>query len=259
MTKVTGKEVQATEFDTALPAHLQAAVESGQQRGSEDVSSDDLTIPRLQIIQALSPQKKKTNAAYIDGAEEGMAFNTATDFLYKDGLFLVPVYFRKEFLIWTKERTENNGFRGSYPTELIAMEALRELEDGPLCEISDTHQQFCLVVDPETKTAQEIVISMAKSQIKISKRFNTQIRLAGGDRFNMVYKFSVVDDKSDKGEFYNWGFKKVGYVPAWAYKQAEMMYDAVKSGSRDVSREHDEKPKSAPSQDTADTEFPDEM
>lgn len=255
-------EIATTEevFGAALPAHIQAQMDKGSSRGSEDVSTDDLTIPRLQIIQALSPQKKKSNSAYIDGAEEGHVFNTATEELYTNGLFLVPVYFRKEFLIWTKERTDNNGFRGSYPTEALAVQALRDLDDGPLCEISDTHQQFCLIANPATKHCEEVVISMAKSQIKVSKRFNTQIRLAGGDRFNTVYKFNAIDDKSDKGEFYNWGFKKAGYCPEWAYSKAEAMYEAVKSGERDVKMTDDTPKKEntvGPEHD--DTDFPDEM
>lgn len=254
MTKSTKEVAVLNEdgFETALPAHLQNQVTT---RGSEDVSADDLTIPRLQIIQALSPQKKKSNASYIDGAEEGFAFNTATEELYSEGLFLVPVYFRKEFLIWTKERTDANGFRGSYHSELEAAQALANLDDGHLCEVSDTHQQFCLVVNPKTKTAEEIVLSMAKSQIKVSKRLNTQIRISGGDRFSMVYKFTVVDDKTDKGEFYNWGFKKVGYCPEWAFKQAELMYDAVKSGERDVSRTDE----STKSEKPVNDDFPEDM
>ena len=253
------------EFESTLPAHLQQAMESGTSRGSEDVDANDLTIPRIQIIQALSPQKKKTHAKYIDGAEEGFAFNTATDELYKDGLFIVPVYFRKEWLIWTEERTDANGYRGAYGSEAEAVKALKELPDGGDCMIQDTHQQFCLVINPSDQSCQEVVISMARSQIKVSKRLNTQVRLAGGDRFNCVYKFNVVDDKSDSGEFYNWGFKKVGYIPEWAYKQAEAMYDAVKSGERDVSRE---KPDSDDAkgqtyehkEETADNnDFPDEM
>lgn len=252
-------------FESQLPAHLQKAMENGGNRGSEDVDASDLTIPRIQIIQALSPQKKKSHAKYIEGAEEGFAFNTATDELYKEGLYVVPVYFRKEWLIWTKERSaDSNGYRGAYGSELDAVKALKELEDGHDCEISDTHQQFCLIIDPKEKTVQEVVISMAKSQIKVSKRLNTQIRLAGGDRFNNVYQFTVVDDKSDKGEFYNWNFRKVGYIPEWAYKQAEELYDAVKSGERDVSREAKEEPSDGntydqPVEGQEDVDFPDEM
>lgn len=216
-----------------LPAHLQGKMDAG--RGSEDVDANDLTIPRLQIIQALSPQKKKTHAKYIQGAEEGNIFNTATDEVFAGDIYIVPTYFRKEYLIWTQERSaDSNGFRGSYPTELEAVQAMKELEDGHECEIADTHQQFVLIIDPTTKTVQEAVISMAKSQIKVSKRLNTQIRMAGGDRFAHVFKFSAVDDKSDKGEFYNWGFKKAGYAPEWAYEAGEAMYEAVKSGEKSV-------------------------
>ena len=43
---------------------------------------DDITIPRVDVLQALSPQRKKTNAEYIEGAEEGMLFNTVTKQLY---------------------------------------------------------------------------------------------------------------------------------------------------------------------------------
>ncbi|AIZ01478.1 hypothetical protein J3_0031 [Vibrio phage J3] len=216
-----------------LPAHLQGKMEQG--RGSEDVSSDDLTIPRIQIIQALSPQKKKTHAKYIEGAEEGMAFNTATEELFTDGLYVIPVYFRKEFLIWTAERSaDTNGFHGSYPTEAAAVEALKALPNRAELEIVDTHQQFVLIIDPAKKTAQEAVISMAKSQIKVSKRLNTQLRMAGGDRFAHVLRFSVVDDKSEKGEYYSWTFKKVGYAPEWAYALGESMYEAVKSGAKSI-------------------------
>ena len=48
------------------------------QRGSEDVTIDDLTIPRVDIIQDLSPQHKKNKPEYIEGAEVGMLFNTVT-------------------------------------------------------------------------------------------------------------------------------------------------------------------------------------
>lgn len=219
-----------------LPAHLQGKMDAG--RGSEDVDSTDLTIPRIQIIQALSPQKKKNHAKYIEGAQEAMAFNTATDELYEGDFYVVPTYFKKEFLIWAIDRnSDSNGFRGSYPTELEAEKARRALdgEDNPNdFEVIDTHQQFVLIINPATQEVQEAVISMAKSQIKVSKRLNTQIRMAGGDRFAHVFKFSVVDDKSASGEFYNWGFKKVGYAPVWAYEAGESMYEAVKSGEKTV-------------------------
>jgi len=44
-------------------------------RGSEDVGMDDIILPRIDVIQALSPQIKKSDAKYIEGAEQGKIYN----------------------------------------------------------------------------------------------------------------------------------------------------------------------------------------
>ena len=49
--------------------------------GLENVTNDDITIPRLAIIQSGSPQRKKKDEKYIEGADEGMIFNTVTNTL----------------------------------------------------------------------------------------------------------------------------------------------------------------------------------
>ena len=48
-------------------------------KGLQNVSNDDITIPRLAIIQSGSPQRKKKDEKYIEGAEDGMIFNTVTN------------------------------------------------------------------------------------------------------------------------------------------------------------------------------------
>ena len=225
--------IKANAFSMDLPAHLQNQTTS---RGSEDVCADDLVIPRLGLIQAMSPQRKKKSAEYIEGADEGMIFNTATGELYTDGVYIVPVYFKKEYLLWVTPRSsEGNDFRGAFATESLALQAQATFEETT--EVFETHQQFCLVVNPETEKSEEVVLSMSRSQVKASKKLNTQIRITGGDRFTCVFHLSSVEDKSPLGEFCNWGVRKVGYCPEWAFKQAEVMYDAVKSGEKTIDQE----------------------
>ena len=48
-------------------------------KGLQNISNDDVTIPRLAIIQSGSPQRKKKDEKYIDGADEGMIFSTVTN------------------------------------------------------------------------------------------------------------------------------------------------------------------------------------
>lgn len=202
-------------------------------RGNEEVQADDLSLPRLQIIQDLSPQRKKTQPEYIEGAEEGMVFNTISNRLYVGPITVVPVLFRKEFIIW-KDRDSGGGFRGAYPSAEDAHAAMVDLEDGSDCEVVDTAQHFCLVVNEDT--IEESVISMSKSQMKVSRQLNSLARMAGGDRFSNAYSFEAVAVDGPKGNYFNWKIKRLGYVSEPVYRQGEALYEAVKSGERDVSR-----------------------
>ena len=229
-----GKSVTTQEsalYTEKLPAHLE---NRKTERGSEGVEAEDLSIPRVQIIQDLSPQHKKAKAEYIEGAEVGMSFNTATDALYADGFIMVPVLFRKEYVIW-KDRKAGGGFRGSARSMDEAQKILQSLDDAAQCDIIDTAQHFCLLISDDK--VQEAVISMSKSQMKVSRKLNTIIRIDGGDRFARAYKVSVIADSSDKGDYYNWKIDQLGYCAEDVFKAAERMYDAVKVGARDVSRE----------------------
>ena len=50
--------------------------------GLEDTSSEDYAIPFIRVLQSGSPQLKKSNGKYIEGAAQGMMFNTVTNRLY---------------------------------------------------------------------------------------------------------------------------------------------------------------------------------
>lgn len=217
-------------------------------RGSEKVGIQDLTIPRLSIIQDLSPQHKKNKAEYIEGAEEGMLFDTVTNALYPEFVIFVPVYFRMEWVIW-KNRDAGGGFVGAYPSQDEAVAAVGEhpnagqqTEKGePVLEIQDTAQHFGLLLDPNSPAdnprATEIVISMSRSQLKPSRQFNSMIRIATGDRWERYYKLSSVGAVNAAGQDYlNWKVEQLGFVSEEVFAQAEALYESVISGQRDVER-----------------------
>lgn len=211
-------------------------------RGNEAVTTDDMVIPRLSIIQDLSPQHKKSKAEYIEGAEVKMIFNTATNELYGNAIMVVPVFYRKEYVIW-KDQNSGGGFRGAFPTEMEANAELATLEDKDLCEVVGTNQQFVLVVDATSdmdnpKTAMAVV-SMSISQNKVSKKWNTMINQIGGDRFECLYSLEVIEDKNAAGqEYYNWKVVRKGYITGTPlFALAEKMYEAISSGAADVARD----------------------
>lgn len=216
-------------------------------RGSEEVTIQDVTIPRLQMVQSLSPQRKKNEAEFIEGAEEGMLFNTVTNALYPEWVLFVPVYFRMEWVVW-KHRDAGGGFIGAFPSQEEAVAAVaahplagQETEKGdPVLEVLDTAQHFGLLLDPnspaEDPRATEIVISMSRSQLKPSRQFNSQIRIASGDRWERYYRLSAVLVNGPRGDYYNWKVEQLGFVSEQVYAQAESLYKSVKAGERDVER-----------------------
>ena len=225
-------EGQMALFSESMPEYMQGS----KGRGSEDVSMDDLTIPRIDIIQAISPQRKKTDPEYIEGADEGMMYNTVSKELYPDSIVVVPVYFRKEYVIW-KDRKKGGGFRGAFPTEVEAERARQQLEDGDDCEVVDTAQHFVLVLKDDGGI-EEAVISMSKSKMKVNRQWNSMIRMAGGDRFSKAYRLSGTPDTNANGDdYFNFKVVPLGYVNEDVYRKAEHLYDAVKSGERDVARD----------------------
>ena len=62
----------------AALAAAEAAFEADSGMGFEEVDKDDFQIPFVRILQALSPQLKKSDASYIEGASQGDIFNTVT-------------------------------------------------------------------------------------------------------------------------------------------------------------------------------------
>lgn len=213
--------------------------QGGPARGSENVGADDLVIPRLELVQDLSPCRKKADPNYIEGCEEGMLYNNVTRQLYGTEALIVPVYFRKEWLIW-KDRNEGGGFRGAFATQAEAEAALDHLDDADKgkCEVIDTAQHFCLLIQPETGKVEEIVISMNKSKMKVSRKWNSLIRMNGGDSFARVYRISAVAEKNSKNQdFFNYMIAPAGFPTKAIYDKAEELYKAIASGAVQINRE----------------------
>ncbi len=64
-------------------SELDKMLEADAGVGLENITTEDMQIPFIRIIQALSPQLQKDDPLYIKGAEQGDIFNTVTQEMYK--------------------------------------------------------------------------------------------------------------------------------------------------------------------------------
>lgn len=234
MAKAKDKEVATT--GEQLPAFMQD-MDMGDNRGSEDVGKEDITIPRLEIVQSLSPCRDKNDPAYIEGCEDGDLYNSVTRELYGPSVDILFVMFKKQWLVW-KDRKAGGGFRGEFPTQQDANDKIVELTNegdaGPWDAI-DTAQHVALVVREDGRT-EEIGVSMSKSKMKVSRNLNTMIRLAGGPRWARVYKVSAVMETNNDGDkYYNYHITQMGFVQNEdQFNAAEKLYEDIHSGEREV-------------------------
>lgn len=225
----------------------------GAGAGSENMTADDIAIPRLAIIQSLSPQRSKTKSEYIDGAEEGMIFDKSTNELFdgEEGVYVVPISFLKSYLEWAP-RASGQGLvkhHGSDPTAYNAItpndKFQRITEDGN--EIIPTAEYFVYIVDIKTGAFSPCVLSMSKSGLKQAKTWNAMItkltaphpkspeKLWDAPIYWGLYKLSAAPESNAQGDWFRWNIAPQGTIDqlpsCWdIYKGAEKFRTAIDKG-----------------------------
>lgn len=241
VTKMVDKNDEFAPIENA-PAHLRDVQTTG--RGSEGVTTGDIVIPRLEVVQALSKCLKRSEAGFIEGAAPGMLYNNVTRELYGEQVIACPIVFKKEWILWVdrkaKGATQTGGFKGSFDSEAEAIRAKRDLgEDGRNLLVTETHQQYCVLLLPGGRR-EDVVVSCSRTKIKPSKNWNSLVRLNGGDRFARLYRINAVEDSNDKGDFHNFSISNHGFAPEDVYRRAEAMYELAMKGGLVPDRNHDD-------------------
>ena len=84
MNQVTKKE------EGALAVNI---FEADADKGSQNMTQDDLALPFLKVLGQLSPEINKRDGKYVEGAEPGMILNTVTNEIFDGtkGINVLPV------------------------------------------------------------------------------------------------------------------------------------------------------------------------
>ena len=150
--------------------------------GLEEADPDCFVIPRLKLLQKMSPECDPDNSAYVDGAKPGLFYLLTTGELFdsETGIAVVPAYFQRRFIELVPEDL-GGGFRGAYlPSDPVVLGALNSrdekgrflLENGNY--LRDTRIHYAILLHNDGP--QPVVITMASSQTKKSNAWNTKGR-----------------------------------------------------------------------------------
>lgn len=235
MANSTSKSVATFSAGDQLPAHLQR--DTGL--GNENVGTDDLAIPRLDLIQQLSPQIDKNSPKFIEGAETGHIFNSLTGDVY-DFCFVINLMYEVKWQIF-KKRKFGGGFEGSFDNERDAQNHL-EAQNLPAdqYDIVETAIHKCLLLDEEGNPDQPVLIYMSGSKMKVSKNWNSAIQLKDprAARFASVWTLQSVGEKNRQGQPYqNYKVDFAGWAGEDLYKEAKRLYEGLASGTGEYTEE----------------------
>lgn len=238
MAKKNGNGDVATVEPAGLPAGLDpgllAEMEANRAH-AEHFDIAQLTIPRLVVLQDLSPQVKERDAAYVKGARPGLIFNTVQKWLTPSVEF-VPAKFVVRYIAWrprptgglvdqnlAREDVEAN-FKpdgiGRWAGSMTVQRRGHEPESVRV-EVIETPEWVGLARLPDGDGWSPVAVSFPSTKAKVVKEINTLIDLtkmpaSDGRKFTppaFFHRFllDTAIESSGENEYFNFRSTHLGW------------------------------------------------
>jgi len=223
-----------------------------------DYDTSELQIPFVRVIQALSPQIKKNDPAFIKGAGQGDAFNTVTGDYWsgEEGFEVVPCLQQTKYLEFIPRDQGGGGFVGELSADdpniarATRTGGKEILPNGN--ELVKSDQHYCMLIGSDG-LYQPVIVDMKSTQLSVSRRGKTQIAMikvkdAQGvlktpALFGTVWRLTTVEQSNDMGTWYNWSVEKVKMIDDEALLQEAINFrkSIQKGEAKAVVEDHDDK------------------
>lgn len=208
---------KTTPAGTLATAEDAAFLREDARAGMENIGTRDLAIPRLKLLQDLSPECKKRESTYIPGAEAGDIYDSVNDILIKgeEGFEAILVAYRSTYLEFIT-RIKGGGFVADHGPNPISL--LGKVKPGPQGEqmlpngneLVLVAEYLTQILDPEAGTTAMSLLGMSKSQLKHSRQLNTwatTLKVSDGNgglftpaMFYRTYYFKTAPEKNKKND-----------------------------------------------------------
>ena len=243
------KELTKKEQEQALAAYGAAAVET-----HDELDKDSYAIPRIAIIEALSPELDDGKPEYIEGAKRGQLCNRVMSELYPDGVMVIPVKRRRVFLEWTP-RDAGGGFVAEHNVadgEALMKQCQRNEKGYDITpngtELHNVLEFYVLFSSDKGTTWTPAIISMSRTRMAEGKKWNLRIDQfrQGGQQVTplaQVYELGTAKRENPAGVSYVFKVGAAKFLPeatpnhADVFAQAQGFLEAIASGEAQVDRD----------------------
>lgn len=220
-----------------LPSWIQKTKDGEVAKGLENMRPTDVLVPRLVLLQAMSPQVQER------GMPAGAIMNSVTQEVVLDkgeSLEFTIVYHYLEWFKWadrdsTGEKILSRSLDpdGELAHSAMQMEKRNDSNGKEVMLVTEYHNFLCLI--PSISLDYPFVISCAKTNLKKAKKLLGLCKFRGGvPIFAGKYKVHTFLETSSVGnKYFVFEFDNAGWTDEELYQQCEKMYPELAKAYRD--------------------------
>ena len=221
------------ETSVALPDFMQEYARLGTER----LSASDVEVPRLKLMQALSPELQEFN-----DIKAGEFFHSIAEIGMGRELRVTPIFVDQRFILWrpretgggilaraddgihwTPANTEfdaklKSGHQVKWRTAAtVESSGLNKWgssnPDDPNSPPAATRMYNIVVSFPDDPDMPPAVVTLQRAAIRVARKFVGKLKITRAPSFGLIFKMKSVEDTNSVGQkFFNYAFAADGMV-----------------------------------------------
>lgn len=196
---------------------------TGAPRGFDDEDPSDLLLPRVELLQSMSPTVQNGLGKAGDLVNQISKTPLSTD-------IFVPIAMHRKFIKWIP-RGEGGGI-DYQTTDPKDPRVIQDTKWGPHGEKPTCTKYLNFLVLLEGTTL-PIIVSFAMTSFQAGRKLYTMAKMAGGDVWDKKYKLHSVSKTNSMGTFFVFDVTEAGNANDEDKKTAEALYTAFSTRNLD--------------------------
>jgi len=229
-------------------------------QGTEDLSSADVEIPRIKLLQAISPELTE-----YEDVKQAEFFHTVAEVSVGDELTIVPLYIWQSYMLWNPRESgggilarADDGVHWNPPNgehtvkinkgtktvtwKLAPTVAASRLDqwgsydpDNANSQPAATRMYNIVAYLPDHPDLSPVVITLQRSGIKPARRFLGKLKITRAPSYGQRFVMSSTQDTNSNGDkFWNYKLTGAGFVTDQdEFESYKALYEQFKeSGAR---------------------------
>ena len=245
-----------------------AFLSKGKQSSLGNIDQSDLIVPRVKLLQAISPELDE-----YDHAVKRQFWHTIAAELMGDSILGIPLIVRKSYVLWAPRNDDRgilarstDGKKWDPGFENLEFEvkpkgsahAVKYETKGSVAESGLAQFGSSIPGDAQSAPAASLTYNMlwyfpehpelspaviinTRSAVKPAKGLISKIEMRPVDHFAQQFRIGITDEKGDEGPYYGYSYTAAGYVESEEqYNEMKALYERFKEESWRANEEDEE-------------------